>query len=58
MSSVVLTIATSLTAGLLAVVALAIAPTTWTLVLAGVVVVVGAGAVAAAVTHAAAQEDA
>jgi hypothetical protein len=57
-SSVLLTIAASLTAGLLAVVALAIAPTIWTLVLAGVVLVAGAGAVAAAVTRTTAQEDA
>jgi hypothetical protein len=57
-SSVLLTIGASLTAGLLAVVALAIAPTIWTLVLAGVVLVAGAGAVAAAVTRATAQEDA
>jgi hypothetical protein len=57
MSSAVLTIATSLTAGLLAIVALAIAPTIWTLVLAGVVVVAGAGAVVAALLRAAAQED-
>jgi hypothetical protein len=56
-SSVLLTIAASLTAGLLAIVALAIAPTIWTLVLAGVVLAAGAGAVATAVTRATAQED-
>jgi hypothetical protein len=47
-------IAMSLTAGLLAVVALAIAPTIWTLVHAGVVV---AGAMATAVPRVSAHED-
>jgi hypothetical protein len=56
-TGVLLTILASLAAALLAVVALAMAPTTWMLVLAGVVVVAGVGAVGVAVMRAVAQED-
>jgi hypothetical protein len=55
--SVVLTIATSLAGGLLAVVELAIAPTTWVLVVAGLTLVAGAAAVATAVTRAMFEAD-
>jgi hypothetical protein len=55
--SVVLTIATSLAGGLLAVVELVIAPTTWVLVVAGLTLVAGAAAVATAVTRAMSEAD-
>jgi hypothetical protein len=55
--SVVLTIATSLVGGLLAVVGLAIAPTTGVLVVAGLTLVAGAAAVATAVTRAMSEAD-